>query len=128
MERRITIVDDEDEVRSALRRLFKVAGMKTQSYASAEEFLDAPSGRSCDCLILDHGLPGMSGLELQSRLAASHRRLPIIFVSARDDAHTRAEALEAGALAFFGKPFSDEVLLEAVQAALQLARSIRAGQ
>jgi two-component system, LuxR family, response regulator FixJ len=121
MEHRITIVDDEGEVRSALRRLFKVAGMKTQSYASAEDFLDAPSGRRCDCLILDCGLPGMSGLELQSRLAASHRRLPIIFVSARDDAHTRAQAMEAGALAFFGKPFSDELLLRTVQTALQLA-------
>jgi len=123
MEHRITIVDDEGEVRSALRRLFKVAGMKAESYASAEEFLDASSCRSCDCLILDHGLPGMSGLELQSRLATTNRRLPIIFVSARDDALTRAQAMQAGALAFFGKPFSDEVLLRAVQTALQLARS-----
>ena len=122
MQHRITIVDDEGEVRSALRRLFKVVGMKTESYASAEEFLNAPSGRCCDCLILDHGLPGMSGLELQSRLAASHRRLPIIFISARDDAHTRAQAMQAGALAFLGKPFSEEVLLRAVQTALQLAR------
>jgi FixJ family two-component response regulator len=121
MEHRIIIVDDEGEVRSALRRLFKVAGMKTQSYASAEDFLDAPCDHRCDCLILDHGLPGMSGLELQSRLVASHRRLPIIFVSAQDDAHTRAQAMQAGALAFFGKPFSDEVLLRTVQTALQLA-------
>jgi two-component system response regulator FixJ len=120
VEHRVTIVDDEGEVRSALGRLFKVAGMKTESYASAEEFLVAPSGRSCDCLVLDHGLPGMSGLELQSRLAASHRRLPIIFVSARDDAHTRAQAMQAGALAFFGKPFNDEVLLRTVRTALQL--------
>src|ERR1700759_1001343 len=104
MEYRITIVDDQGEVRSALRRLFKVAGMNTESYASAEEFLNAPSGRSCGCLILGLGRPGMSGLELQSRLAVSHRRLPIIFVSARNDAHTRAPAMEACALAFFGKP------------------------
>ena len=121
MEHRIIIVDDEDEVCSALRRLFKVAGMKTQSYASAEDFLDAPCGHRCDCLILDHGLPGMSGLELQSRLVASHRRLSIIFVSAHDDAHTRAQAMRAGALAFFGKPFNDEVLLRTVKTALQLA-------
>src|ERR1700733_4728628 len=121
MQHRITIVDDEGEVRSALRRLFKVVGMKTESYASAEEFLNAPSGHRCDCLILDHGLPGMSGLELQSRLAASHRRLPIIFISSRDDAHTRAHAMQAGALAFFGKPFSGEVLLRTVQTALQLS-------
>ena len=120
MEHWITIVDDEGEVRNALRRLFKVAGMKTDTYASAEEFLDSPSGRSCDCLILDHGLPGMSGLELQCRLVASHRRLPIIFVSARDDAHTRAQAMQAGALAFFGKPFSGDVLLRTVHTALQL--------
>jgi two-component system response regulator FixJ len=121
MEHRITIVDDEVEVCSALRRLFKVAGMKTQSYASAEDLLNKTSGRCCDCLILDNGLPGMSGLELQSRLAASHRRLPIIFVSAQDDAHTKAQAMQAGALAFFGKPFSDEVLLRTVQSVLQLA-------
>jgi len=125
MEHRITIVDDEGEVRSALRRLFKVVGMKTQSYASAEEFLDAPAGRSCDCLILDHGLPGMSGLELQSRLATSNRRVPIIFVSARDDARTRTQAMQAGALAFLGKPFSDEVLLQVVQTALELAGAKR---
>ena len=123
MEHRITIIDDEGEVRSALRRLFKVAGMKTQSYASAEDFLDAPSGRRCGCLILDCRLPGMSGLELQSRLAASHRRLPIIFVSARDDAHTRTQAMQAGALASLEKPFSDQVLLRLVQTALQLAGS-----
>ena len=93
MEHRITIVDDEGEVRSALGRLFKVAGMNTESYASAEEFLDSFSGRSCDCLIPDHGLPGMSCLEPQRRLDASHRRLPIIFASARDDDrdHTRFE-------------------------------------
>lgn len=107
MEHRITIIDDEGELRSALRRLFKVAGIKTQDYASAEDFLDAPAGLRCDCLILDHGLPEMSGLELQSRRAASHRRLPIIFVSARNDAHTIAQAMQADALAFFGKPFSD---------------------
>src|ERR1700755_3435633 len=107
MEHRITIVDDEGEVRSALRRLFKVAGMKTQSFASAEDFLNAPSGHRCDCLILDCGLPGMSGLELQRHLADSHPRLPIIFISARDDARTRTQAMQAGALAFFGKPFSD---------------------
>jgi two-component system response regulator FixJ len=95
--------------------------MKTQSYASAEDFLDEPSGRRCNLSDPRSGLPGMSGLELQSRLAASHRRLPIIFVSAQDDAHTRAQAMQAGALAFFGKPFSDEVLLRTVQTALQLA-------
>jgi len=78
MEHRITTVDDEGEVRGALRRLFKVAGMNTVSYASAEEFLDALSGCSRDCLILDHGLPGMSDLELQRRPAANHRGIPII--------------------------------------------------
>jgi FixJ family two-component response regulator len=72
---------------------------------------------------LDQGLPGMSGLELQSRLAASDRRLPIIFVSALDDAETRAQAMRGGALAFLGKPFSEDVLLQAVQMALQLAGS-----
>jgi len=97
MEHRIVIVDDESGVRIAPRRLFKVAGIKTKGYASAEDYLDAPSGRLCGCLILDHGLPGMSGLQLQNHLAATHPRLAVIFISARDDAHIGAQAMAAGA-------------------------------
>ena len=119
MQRRITIVDDEGGVRIALQRLLNVVGIKTQGYASAEDFLEAIPGLRCDCLILDHGLPGMSGLELQSRLTATHPRLPIIFISAHDDPHIRSQAMQAGALAFLGKPFGDEGLLRLVEKALQ---------
>lgn len=121
MERRITIVDDEREVRCAVRRLLKAVGLDAEGFSSAEEFLDAPSTRRCDCLILDLRLPGMSGLELQSRLRAAHPKLPVIIVSARDDAGTRAQALQKGAFAFFGKPFGDEALLQAVRTALDKA-------
>ena len=115
MPRRITIVDDEGGVRIALQRFLNVAGIKSQGYGSAEDFLDSTPGLDCDCLILDHGLPGMSGLELQSRLTATHPRLPVIFISAHDDPHIRAQAMQAGALAFLGKPFSEEGLLRLIE-------------
>lgn len=115
----VAIVDDEKSVRRAVGRLVKCAGMEVECFASAEEFLEAYSLRAHDCLILDIRLPGMSGLELQSRLVAAGRKLPIIFVSAHDEAESRSQALQAGAVAFFGKPFKEEVLLRAVRSALQ---------
>ena len=75
--------------------------------------------RDTACLILDVKLPGMSDLELQRQLAASHSRVPIIFVSAHDVQEVREKALRAGAVAFLGKPFSDEALLTAVRSALE---------
>jgi len=116
----IAIVDDENSVRRAVGRLVKSVGLDAQGFSSAEEFLEAHSACTPNCLILDLRLPGMSGLELQDRLSAGDRRLPIIFVSAHDDAESRAQALQAGAVAFLGKPFNDEVLLQAIRSALQL--------
>lgn len=115
----IAIVDDENSVVRAVGRLVKSAGLDVEGFSSAEEFLEAHLDRSPNCLILDMRLPGMSGLELQNRLATSDHRLPIIFVSAHDDAESRARALEGGALAFLGKPFNDEALLQTIQSVLQ---------
>ncbi len=115
----ITIVDDDSLVRRAVLRLVKSVGVEVHGFASAEEFLQAHSSRDPDCLILDIGLPGMSGLELQRRLIETGRTPPIIFVTARDAAEVRAQALQAGAFAFLGKPFSDEVLLRAIRTILQ---------
>lgn len=115
----ISIVDDDSLVRRAVLRLVKSVGVEAHGFASAEEFLQAQFSRDPDCLILDIGLPGMSGLELQRRLIETGRRPPIIFVTARDAAEVRARALQAGAFAFLGKPFSDEVLLRAIRTILQ---------
>ena len=115
----ITIVDDDSLVRRAVLRLVKPVGVEVHGFASAEEFLQAHSSSDPDCLVLDVGLPGMSGLELQRRLIETGRTPPIIFVTARDAAEVRDQALQAGAFAFLAKPFSDEVLLQAIRTILQ---------
>ena len=92
----VTIVDDEKAVRRAIGRLVMSAGLESEAFSSAEEFLQSYPNRSPDCLILDLCLPGMSGLELQHRLAADHNRTPIVFVSAHDDPECRARALQGG--------------------------------
>jgi FixJ family two-component response regulator len=123
----ISIVDDDPAVRDALRSLMASAGLVTEAFASAEEFLASPSRHDTTCLILDVLMPGMDGLELQRRLVASNWKVPIIFISAHADAEVRARALEEGAIAFFHKPFSSAALLEAIDRA-QASRGEDAGQ
>jgi FixJ family two-component response regulator len=114
----ISIVDDDESVRRAIKRLLGSFELYAEDFASAEDFLI--SGRSEDsaCLILDVSLPGMSGLELQSSLVASNCRLPIIFISAGGDEPMRARALEAGAIDFLQKPFSEHALFKAINSFL----------
>jgi FixJ family two-component response regulator len=114
---KISIVDDDESVREALKSLLKSAGFKPEAFASAEEFLKSGHLPGIACLILDVRMPGMSGLELQDRLSASRQRVPIIFISAHGDEEARERALESGAVAFLQKPFSDEALLKAIDAA-----------
>ena len=115
----IAIVDDDAMVRKAVGRLLRSAGFSTQSFASAEDFLHYESGLSAGCLVLDIGLPGMSGLELQQHLSKAGSPVPIIFMTARPDpeGHMQATAISSGALAFLSKPLDRSNLLIAVQAA-----------
>ena len=115
----ISIVDDNDSVRESLQRLMRSVGFAVNVFASAEEFLDSDRLRNTDCLILDVRLPGMDGLELQRHLAASHSEIPIIFITAYEDDEVRARAFNAGAVAYFLKPFNDEDLLDAIDTALK---------
>jgi FixJ family two-component response regulator len=117
----IAIVDDQAALREATQNLLKSAGLKAVSFASAEDFLQATPLDGAGCLILDVRLPGMSGLELQQRLAADGIHVPIVFITAQEDSdgQMRAQALRSGALAFLRKPFSDEDLLNAVRSALE---------
>jgi FixJ family two-component response regulator len=87
-------------------------------FASAEEFLSSDRVRETDCLILDMRMPGMSGLELQRRLVASHPQMPVIFITAHGDEELRSRAMSGGAVDYLLKPFSEEALLTAVQTAL----------
>jgi FixJ family two-component response regulator len=119
--RLISIVDDDPLVREGLISLMRSAGFATQAFASAEEFLSLAHRDDIACLILDVGLPGISGLELQSQLTAtvSNHRTPVVFMTARDDEATRQRALKGGAVDFLRKPVRREALLNAIHLALQ---------
>jgi FixJ family two-component response regulator len=115
----IAIVDDDELMRSALEGLLKSAGFPTQVFASGEDFLQSGLQHSTACLIADIRMPGMSGLELQTRLRADMCFVPTIFITAHGDAKLRMQALRAGAVEFLTKPFDDEILLENVRASLE---------
>jgi FixJ family two-component response regulator len=113
----IAIVDDDESVRGALQGLLKEAGLPARVFASAEEFLASGPPRETACLIVDVRMPGMSGLDLQATLSAGEIRIPIILISAHEDAQMRMQAMGAGAAGFLAKPFDGEVLLASVRAA-----------
>jgi FixJ family two-component response regulator len=114
----VAVVDDDESVRKAIKRLINASGLPVEDFASSEDFLRSDAYRDAACLILDVRLPGMGGLELQSKLAASNRNVPIIFISAHGDDQTRSRALEAGAIDFLQKPFGEADLLNAVDRCL----------
>ena len=116
----ISIVDDDESVREAIESLMKSVGYIAQVFPSAGDFLRSDYLNDTCCLILDVQMPGMSGLELQSHLVASKCRVPIIFISAHCDADARARALEAGAVGFLQKPFSEDALLSAINSSLAI--------
>ena len=113
----VAIVDDDESIRSALQGLMKVAGYRTMAFASAEHFLNSGEKHLIGCLIADIRLPGMSGLDLQSKLNTDHHKIPIIFITAHGDERMRMQALRAGAVEFLAKPFNDTALLEQVRTA-----------
>jgi len=114
----ISIVDDDESIREAIQSLLRSVGFKAKTFASAEQFLQSDQIENTACLILDVRMPGMSGLELQRRLMATQCRIPIVFVTAHGDEEARSRALQEGAVEFLLKPFSEEALLNAIQAAL----------
>jgi FixJ family two-component response regulator len=112
------VVDDDRSVRDALENLISSVGFEVKLFASAEEFLDSDAALQADCAILDVRLPGISGIDLQQRLAADGQSIPIIIITAQGDDKTRDEAVAAGAIAFLKKPVKEEVLLAALESAL----------
>jgi FixJ family two-component response regulator len=118
----VVLIDDDESVRRALGRLLRSAGLALEAFATAEEFLQAAGRREPDCLILDVHLPGLSGLELQARLAAEGRCVPVVFITAFAEEQVRGPALRAGAIAFLAKPFEERSLLDAVARALCFRR------
>jgi FixJ family two-component response regulator len=115
----VAVVDDSDSVRESLPDLLRHSGFDVQAFASAEAFLESDVVQQTSCLILDVGLPGMSGPDLQQELARRGHAVPIVFITAQGDASLRPRLLARGATACLFKPFSDTALLDAVNAALR---------
>jgi FixJ family two-component response regulator len=115
---RISIVDDDDSLRQSLSNLLRSVGLRVHEFASADAFLGSPDARETACLILDVRMPGMSGLELQRQIQTANWRLPIIFITSYADDDVRAHALGAGAVGFLYKPFREQEILDAIDAAL----------
>src|SRR5262245_15188972 len=107
----ITIVDDDDAVREATKGLVRALGYQVSTFASAEEFLDSERVHDTSCLITDLHMPGLSGIELQSRLIANGHHMPIIFITAFPEEDVRKRAMNAGAVCFMAKPYSDDHLI-----------------
>jgi len=117
----VFVVDDDISVREALELLLKAAGWQPQMFESAQGFLDQPRATGPSCLVLDVTLPGLNGLELQRRLA-DRSEMPIIFITGYGDVPMSVQAMKAGAVEFLTKPFKDEVLLDAIQGAIERSR------
>jgi FixJ family two-component response regulator len=119
----ISIVDHDDSVRRTTTLLIESFGLRAAAFESAERFLGSGHLDDTSCLIIEVRMPGTNGLQLQGQLAAAGCRIPIIFVTAYDDKESRRRAMQAGAVAFLGKPFTDEQLLQSVRLALRQEES-----
>jgi len=124
----VFVVDDDPGVGDAIRLLLRSVGLPARTFLSANDFLAAYEPAQPGCLVLDVRMPGMSGLELQSRLLEMNSPLPIIFVTAHGDVPMAVDAVKAGALDFVQKPFRDQELLDRIQEALEVDARIRAGK
>ena len=117
------MVDDEEAVRKALQRLLRSANMDVETYPSGVEFLDAMASRAHEpnapqCVLLDLHMPGLSGFEVQARLAKSGSRLPVVVITGHDSPETRTRVLAGGAAAYLLKPIDDVALLDAIGTAI----------
>jgi FixJ family two-component response regulator len=115
----ISIIDDDESVRTAMRRLVRSLGLAVHTFASAEEFLQSAYVSDSSCVITDVQMPGVSGVELQSRLLAQGCRTPIIFITAFPDESVQAQAMRAGAICFLSKPFDGARLIACLDTALK---------
>jgi FixJ family two-component response regulator len=121
----VAIVDDDPSVRRGLQRLIRSAGWKTETFASAQEFLARPRAAFPSCLVLDLQLPGLSGLDLQKRMTEVDLGVPIVFLTGHGDIPATVQAMKAGAVEFLTKPVDEQELLHAIQEAVERDRRAR---
>jgi len=118
----ISIIDDDESMRCAVKSLVTSLGFGAYTFASAEKFLQSPHLDHTSCVITDLQMPGLSGVELQKSLLAQGRRIPIIFVTAFPEERLRARAMAAGAVGFMSKPFESETLIKLIDKAMETGR------
>ncbi len=111
----VYVVDDDESIRRALKRLLRSFGYHALTFESAEEFLDSPSGKDEGCIVLDIHLPGMTGFDLQEKLASRGAKYSVIFMTAYDNPQWQDRAKRAGAVAYLRKPFGEQLLLNAIR-------------
>lgn len=114
----VFVIDDDPNVRASIQGLLKSAGLRSECFETAEEFLEKKPSDGPGCLILDLSLPGISGLDFQQKMRQAGRQIPIIFITGHGDIPTSVSAIKSGALEFLTKPFDDQQLLTAVAQAL----------
>lgn len=117
----IAVVDDEEPIRKALKRLLRAAGLEAEGYASGQAFLDGAAARRPDCVLLDLHMPSMSGEQVLGQIRRMSGRPPVVVITAHDTPETREQCLAAGAAAYLRKPLDDRLLLNAISAALSKA-------
>jgi FixJ family two-component response regulator len=115
----VAVVDDEESVRKALKRLLRAAGLEAESYATGQEFLTEAATREPDCVVLDLHMPVMSGSQVLAQIRKMPRRPQVVVITAHDVPEKRDECLAAGACAYLRKPLEDRLLLNAISAALR---------
>jgi FixJ family two-component response regulator len=118
----VFVVDDDVSVRESLDLLLRHEGWQSEIFSSADEFLECPPALVPNCLVLDVSLPGISGLELQRRIAKERADMPIIFISGSGDIPMTVQAMKAGAIEFLTKPLTNEVLVGAIRQAIERSR------
>ena len=119
----VYVVDDDVSVRESLEALIRCAGWEPETFASAQEFLSRPRVLAPSCLILDVALPDLNGLDLQKRVVVDRIDMPIIFITGYGDVPTTVQAMKGGAIEFLTKPFSDDVLLKAIQHGIERSQT-----
>jgi len=119
----VFVVDDDISVRESLEALVRCAGWQPETFASAQEFLSRPRVLVPSCLVLDVTLPGLDGLDLQKRIAGDRIDMPIIFITGYGDVPMTVRAMKAGVVEFLMKPFSDDVLLNAIRQAIERSQT-----
>ncbi|WDQ18874.1 response regulator transcription factor [Rhodopirellula sp. P2] len=120
----IAVIDDDESIRTALRRLLQISGYSVMTFASAEAFLQETVTKDPDCLLLDIRLGGMTGLQLQQTLLKAERSIPTLFLTSHQDNSSRRTAMQAGAFDVLRKPIDAEVLLDSIRQALNRTQPI----